>query len=253
MKKQFKVLFFMFLTAFIFSLSLLGRQVTAAAAQSTVLKETGDNVQAEDSLSSVKLNVQKKSMVTGTTYQLKLYNMGEAHKASFKSSDSDVVSVTEYGLLTANKSASDQDDAQRTATISVTVRDSETGKSVTLTCDVTVGPRAESVKFICADTLYLKVGEKRTPSVSVKPKNSTDQPVLISTNPSVVKVSSSGRITAKSEGTATIIAMATASGKFSSITVVVTAADDKEEESKDGNVTTGSAVSSLVPALNSTK
>ena len=252
MKKQFKVFLFMFLTAFIFALSLIGRQVTAAAAQSTVLKEANDNDQEEDSLSLVKLNVQKKSMVTGATFQLKLYNMKETHKASFKSSDSDVVSVTEYGCLTAQKSASDQDDAQRTATISVTVRDSETGKSVTLTCDVTVGPRAESVKFICADTLYLKVGEKRTPSVSVKPKNSTDQPVYISTNPSVVKVTSTGRITAKSEGTAKIIAMVS-SGKFTSITVVVSAADDTEEESKDGNVTSGSAVSSLLPVLNSTK
>ncbi len=250
MKKQCKVFFFMFLTAFIFSLSLLARQVTAVAAQSTVLEEKNDNV--EDSLAAVKLNVQKKSMVTGSSFQLKLYNMKDSHKASFSSSDSDVVSVTEYGCLTALQSASNQDDAQRTATISVTVRDSETGKSVTLTCDVTVGPRAESIKFICADTLYLKVGEKRTPSVSVKPKNSTDQPVYISTNTSVVKVSSSGRITAKSEGTAKIFAMVS-SGKFSSITVVVSAADDTEEESKDGNVSTGSAINSIAPVLNLTK
>jgi len=248
MKKQFKVFFLMFLTAFIFSISFLGGKVTASASGNTVLNEKNDKDQSESVFKGLRLNVQKKSMVTDSYFQLKLYNMRDTFTASFKSSDSDVVSVTEYGCLTAHKSASDQDDAQRTATISVTVRDSETDESVTLTCDITVGPRAESVKFICADTIYLKVGEKTTPSISIKPKNSTETPVFISFDPSIVKAYSSGKIVAKKEGSTEVVAM-TSNGRFSMITVVVTPAEETEEESKDANVTSGSSIVPLLPAF----
>ena len=68
--------------------------------------------------------------------------------------------------------------------------------------------------------LNLKVGKTASLAAVVEPENSTERCVTwISSNPEVVKVSNSGRITGISEGIATVFTAI--GGKFASCEVVV--------------------------------
>ena len=68
--------------------------------------------------------------------------------------------------------------------------------------------------------LKLKIGKTANLTAIVEPNDTTDKTVTwISSNPEVVQVSTSGRVTAKSEGIATIFTAI--GGKFTSCEVVV--------------------------------
>lgn len=164
----------------------------------------------EDKQSEVKLNVKKKSLVIDTSYALVLYNLNDSYKVSFKSSDNDIASVDKNGLVTACKVGE--------ATITVTVKD---GLKVvqTLTCDITVGVPAVSIKFN-KFTLTLSVGKSALIESIISPHNTVEEAKFSSMDPTIATVSSSGRITAKSTGS-TYIFGTLANGQFARVLLTV--------------------------------
>lgn len=68
--------------------------------------------------------------------------------------------------------------------------------------------------------LNLRIGKTANLAASVEPENSTERSVTwITSNPEVVKVSNSGRVTGVSEGIATVFTAI--GGKFASCEIVV--------------------------------
>ena len=117
-------------------------------------------------------------------------------KLSWKSSNPNIVSVDENGVITGLKEGS--------AIITVT---SPNGK--TATCNVTVTKKAVNVKKInlSANKLTVKVGSIKQLIATVEPSNATNRELVFSSNdPSIARVNSKGVIKAIKPGKVTIAA-----------------------------------------------
>ncbi len=55
----------------------------------------------DEEQNSIKLNVKSKSLVKDSTFNLKLYNITESQKVSYKSGDTSIATVDDSGLITA--------------------------------------------------------------------------------------------------------------------------------------------------------
>ena len=181
------------------------------------------SVSTEEKQTEIKLNVKKKSLVTDTSYTLVLYNLNDAYKVTFKSSDNDIASVDKEGVVTALKVGD--------AVITVTVKDGN--KTIqTLTCDITVGVPAVKISFD-KPSITLVVGKSSLLEPIISPNNTVEEAKFSSMDTSIATVSSSGRITAKSAGT-TYIFGTLANGKFAKISVTVVE-DDSPTSSSASN------------------
>lgn len=213
-----------FKRAFIFGLFLLLIQFIRMPYSNFpgfVLKVEAANMTGTPS-NDIQLNVTKKSLVKETTYDLKVYNLAEGQKVSYKSSDSSIASVSDEGIVTANKIG--------TVTITVTVK--ENFKSITnLLCEITVGPPAISVKFT-KPKVELEVGRKTALKITLKPITTAEEAKFTSSDPKIATVSSSGKVTGKSTGQALIYATIN-DNKYDicTITVVEAASVPVEKES----------------------
>lgn len=193
-----------FLLFFVFVFSFKGNTVTALA-NSTVEVSSTKETQAE-----IKLNVKSKSIVKEKSYNLKVYNVSENHKITFKSSDTSIATVDEAGTVTGIELGS--------ATITVTVKDGF--KTIaTLTCDITVGPPAISVKLTKSE-LVMVVGKKTTLKTIAQPSNTVEEVKFVTGDFSIASVSPGGRITANAVGTVYIYALID-NGKFDVCKVIV--------------------------------
>lgn len=131
---------------------------------------------------------------------------------SWTSSNASVASVSSSGVVTAVASGS--------ARITVTTTD---GKK-TASCTVTVRNAEVSVESVSLSpsSLSLYVGESGTLKASVYPSNATNKSLTwTSSNSSVASVSSSGVVSAKSVGNATITVKTVDGGKTASCTLYV--------------------------------
>jgi len=171
-------------------------------------------VSTESESSKPKLNVTDFSMVTDDNFTIKVFNVTEGQKISFKSSDEDIAEVNKTGRVTAKKVGE--------AIITVSLDGDKTFK-----CKVTVGPPAISVKLTLSN-LTLEVGSRKTLQTIIKPNTSTEVPVFSSTDPDVVAVTSSGKVVAKSTGKAYIISEI-ANGKYDMCLVTVVKAEKTEK------------------------
>lgn len=172
----------------------------------------------DEGLSDIKLNVQSKSLVKDTTFTLKVYNLKENHKVSYKSSSSSIATVDEKGVITAVDFGN--------TTITVTVKDGF--KTVaTLDCEITVGPAALSI-VLTKTEITLKVGRKTTLTAILKSNNTVEEAKFSSNDPEIASVSIGGRITAKSVGVTYIFAYID-NGKYDVCKVTVTEADVETE------------------------
>ena len=179
----------------------------------------------EESVPDPKLNVQAKSMVKDSTFTLRVYNLTENQKVSYKSDDTEIASVSKKGVITAKGIGS--------ATITVTVKDSSAGSSTILTCDVTVGPPAISIKLTLTE-LTLELDKKTSLKARLKPNTTAEIAAYDSLDPETATVSATGKVTAKAVGTTTIYAEI-ANGKFDKCVItVVEAADEKEDKAEEG-------------------
>lgn len=181
-------------------------------AQATVIeKEKNDEY---------KLNLKNITLVKGKTFALKVYNLKDNVKVSYKSADPETASVNDDGLITANKVG--------TTTITVTIKDGTV--PTTLTTDVTVGPPAFSVK-LTRSKIILGLNDADSVNVIMKPSNTTELPLFSSHNEAIAYVTSGGRISAKSLGLTYIFAAIDAknndgTSKFAYCTVIVTSTEN---------------------------
>ncbi len=152
----------------------------ATAQAAVVEKETKD---------SYRLNLKSVTLVKGKSFTLKVYNLGTNSKVSFKSDDAEVASVSDDGTITANKVGA--------TTVTVTIKDGI--DKTPLTCDVTVGPAAISVKWT-QERAFVGLGNEDILKVIIKPDNTTEVARFSSYDSSIAAVSSGGRITAKKIG-----------------------------------------------------
>lgn len=137
-------------------------------------------------------------------------------RINWSSSDTAIAIVNEQGSVTAM--------APGEAVIRAVAADGDGSSACTDTCTVTVLPAFVHVTGISVDpaTLALNIGYSRTVTAVILPGDATDKSVIWSTNnASVADVSSEGRITAVSEGTAVITATAVDGGMAGTCTVTV--------------------------------
>lgn len=174
------------------------------------------SVKVIQSVTSVKLNANKISWNVGKSahfYPTVGPQQATNTNVTYTSSNTDVATVTDKGLLTAV--------APGTCTI---VCRSEENQSKYDTCTVTVKSSVTVEKVdIKQGSAYLMIGSSKVLTNTVSPANATSKKITwSSTDPKVATVNSIGVVTAKSVGKCKIIAKATdGSGKSDSCTIVV--------------------------------
>lgn len=179
----------------------------------------------EDNQNAIKLNVSNKSLVKDSTYGLKIYNILDSHKVSYKSDSTSIATVDDTGTITAVDFG--------TAIITVTVKDGL--KTIaTLECNVTVGPPAISVILTKTD-VTLTVGDKTSLTAILKPNNTVEEAKFSSNDSSIASVSIGGRISAKAVGVTYVFA-SIGNGKYDmcKVTVVEKDANTSTENVKSG-------------------
>ena len=183
-------------------------------------------VYGEISVTGVSLNMTTLSLNEGESCTLTATvtpSSATNKSVTWSSSNTSVATVSSSGVVTAK--------AAGTATITVTTNDG--GK--TATCSVTVQTPTVSVTGVSLNktSLSMTVGDTETLTATVTPSNATDKSVTwASSNTSVATVSSSGVVTAKAAGTATITVTTNDGGKkaTSLVTVNASAVDGSEND-----------------------
>ena len=143
------------------------------------------------SLTSLNLQVGQTQQLTETVLPSNATNKA----VTWSSSNPSVANISSSGLVTA--------DTEGTTTITVTTQDG----NYHTTCMVTVLPSTVTVTGVSVipTSANLQVGQTQQLIETVFPSNATNKAVTwSSSNPSVASVSSSGLVTADTEGTATI-------------------------------------------------
>ncbi|MDF2944260.1 MAG: hypothetical protein K0S01_3118 [Herbinix sp.] len=163
-----------------------------------------------------RLNLKSITLVKGKSFTLKVYNLSENAKISFKSDDAEIASVSDDGIVTANKVG--------TTNITVTIKDTS------LVCEVIVGPPAFSIK-LTRSRIVLGLNNSDTLKVILKPSNSAEDARFSSYAPTIVSVSTGGRATAKELGMTYLFAEIDATNndgtrKFAVCSVIVVNTDD---------------------------
>ena len=171
------------------------------------------------SVTGVSLNKTSLSMVEGETQTLTATiapSNATDKSVTWSSSNTSVATVSSSGSVTA-KSA---------GTATITVRTNDGGK--TATCTVVVSASMVSVTGVSLDksSLTLTEGDTVSLTATVTPSNATDKSVTwSSSNATVATVSSSGLVTAKKAGTATITVTTVDGGKKATCAVTVKSKD----------------------------
>lgn len=174
----------------------------------------------KEKIDSYRLNVKSITLVKGKSFALKVYNAGENAKITFKSDDAEVASVSDDGTISANKVG---------ATV-VTATIKEGSDKTPITCDVTVGPAAISVKWT-KERVIVGLNNDDVLKVILKPDNTTEVARFSSYDSSIAAVSAGARISAKKIGMTYLFAEIDAtnldgSRKFAVCTVFVTNSKD---------------------------
>ena len=181
-------------TAVITVKSSANANATASCTVTVTTPTTGVTV----SLESVSLNVGNTKQLTATISPSTASNKS----VTWTSSNSAVATVNSSGLVTAKGNG--------TATITVK---SAANSSVSDTCTVTVTTPASGIT-VTPESVTLNIGNTRQLTAAVAPSTASNKSVTWSSSDGgVASVSSSGLVTAKSNGTATITAK-TASGGY---------------------------------------
>lgn len=174
-------------------------------------------------VTSISLNKTQLSLNVGESEQLTATvlpsNAGEKG-VNWSSNNPSVASVNSLGLVTAQQAG--------TATITVTTIDG----GYTTSCSITVNKKIVTVTGVSLSptSVTLTEGDNYQLSATVSPSNATDKSVTwLSNNTSVATVSSSGVVTAKKAGSATITVKTNDGGKTATCSVTVTASSSGQE------------------------
>ena len=210
------------------SVSKTGVVTAKSAGAATITATTNDGgkkaicavtVQAQKvSATGVSLNKTSLTMTEGDTQTLTATvtpSNATDKSVTWSSSNTSVATVSSSGVVTAK--------AAGTATITATTNDG----AKKATCTVTVKAATVSVTGVSLDntSLSMTVGNTQTLTATVSPTNASDKSVTWSSNnASVATVSTSGVITAKSAGIATITVTTNDGAKKATCAVTVKAA-----------------------------
>lgn len=157
-------------------------------------------------------------ILEGESFQLAVKGVPKKCKISFKSSDTDVASVTKTSSKKAEVKAISSGTAQITVKISQKRGPFERTLK-TLTCNVEVGPKAISIK-LKRDSLTMRTGKSKKLSYTLKPNNTAEVPVFESSNPRKLTISAKGKMKAKAPGKVKVTATI-AAGKSVTCTVTI--------------------------------
>jgi hypothetical protein len=177
------------------------------------------NVEKEKS-EDYRLNVKSITLAKGKTFPLKAYNLGENAKVTFKSADSEIASVSDDGTITAKMVGF--------TTITASIKDGL--NTISLDCDVTIGPPAFSIKMT-RSRIILGVERSDSLSVIMKPSNTAEDPGFSSYDTNIASISSGGRATGKKIGFTYLFAAIDAlnsdgNRKFATCSVIVVNPED---------------------------
>ncbi len=166
-------------------------------------------------VSSVSLNKTSLTMTVGDTETLVSTVLPENAtdpSVTWTSGNTSIAMVSSTGEISA----------KAVGLTTVTVKTNDGGK--TATCTVTVKPVNVSSVTLNRETLSLILGETVTLTATVLPENAANKSVVwSSSNTTVATVSTSGVVTAKAAGTATITVTATDGGSKATCLLTVTA------------------------------
>lgn len=167
-----------------------------------------------------RLYVNSVSLVKGKTFTLRIQNLGQEAKVSYKSDNTDIASVSDNGIITANMVG--------VATITVTIRDGF--DTATLSCEVTVGPPAFSVRMT-RSRIIMGLNSSDQLRVIMKPSNTAELARFSSHDSTIADVTSGGRIIANKLGMTFLFAQIDAtyfdgSPKFAVCSVIITNSED---------------------------
>ena len=166
-------------------------------------------------VSSVSLNKTSLTMTVGDTETLVSTVLPENAtdpSVTWTSGNTSIATVSSTGEISA----------KAVGLTTVTVKTNDGGK--TATCTVTVKPVNVSSVTMNRETLSLILGETVTLTATVLPENAANKSVVwSSSNTTVATVSTSGVVTAKAAGTATITVTATDGGSKATCLLTVTA------------------------------
>ena len=179
------------------------------------------NLDKENKVPDYRLNLRNITLVINKSFTLKAYNLGENAKVSFKSNDSEIASVNDEGTITANKVG--------TTVITVTIKDGN-NPAVPLTCDITVGPPAFSVRFT-KSRIILGLDKTDLLKVILKPTNTAEVAMFSTYNEDIATVSPGGKVTAKKLGLTYLFAQIDTKdtigfNKYATCTLIVTNPED---------------------------
>lgn len=193
--------------------------VTAVkAGTATITAKLNDGKKATCTVTVLEISLDKTelTLIEGDAEQLTATVSPEGAAVIWSSSDSDVATVSESGLVTAVKAG--------TATITAKVND-----ETTATCAVTVQEKTTTLISLDKTEITLTVGNTEQLTATVNPE--TETVTWSSSDPEVATVSEDGLVTAVKAGTATITA------KLNDDTEATCAVTVKEETSISLNKT----------------
>ncbi|MBS4816561.1 MAG: hypothetical protein KH026_08195 [Clostridium sp.] len=151
------------------------------------------------------LNMTTSDLLLGDSFILTVNGTTE-ESVTFKSSSSDVVSVEPE-----EDSISCQCTGETVGNATITVKIKEKGflffnsTATTLTCKVTVSPKASSIQFNRRQ-FRMAPNTKRKVRVTLRPSITTEVPVFSSSAPKIARVNAAQKIVAKAPGIAVITA-----------------------------------------------
>lgn len=166
----------------------------------------------------ITLSHRKDTILTDTVNTLSVNNMAKKWTAYFESSGESILKITK------STSSSCEYRGVRPGTAEIRVKVSKPGflfvpNNVYLHCDVTVSPKAVSIKFT-KKKYKLNIGTKKKLKLTTRPSISKEKATFESSDTEIVEIDTNGRIYAKSIGTVTITAKIS-NGKTAKCKVIV--------------------------------
>lgn len=166
----------------------------------------------------ITLSHRKDTILTDTVNTLSVNNMAKKWTAYFESSDESILKIIK------STSSSCEYRGVRPGTAEIRVKVSKLGflfvpNNVYLHCDVTVSPKAVSIKFT-KKKYKLNIGTKKKLKLTTRPSISKEKATFESSDTEIVEIDTNGRIYAKSIGTVTITAKIS-NGKTAKCKVIV--------------------------------
>lgn len=167
---------------------------------------------------TVTLSHKKDTILVDAVNTLSLDNISKKWTANFESSDESILKITKSNFSSCEYRG------VRPGTAEITVKISKPGflfvpNNVYLHCDVTVSPRAVSIRF--TKTKYkIHLGSKKKLKLTTRPSISKEKAKFESSDEDIAEVDATGRVYAKNIGTATITAKIS-NGKTAKCKVIV--------------------------------